>query len=60
MTNKNITLNPERILSQTLDELRITDNKIKQNTSSLMKNLATTDSDEYFINIMKAIVVKCD
>ena len=60
MTNKNITLNPERILSQTLDELRITDNKIKQNTSSLMKNLATSDSDEFWINIMKAIVVTCD
>src|ERR1051325_8307781 len=60
MTNKNLVLNPERILSQTLDELRITDNKIKQNTSSLMKNLATSDNDEFWINIMKSIVVTCD
>jgi len=60
LTNKNLVLNPERILSQTLDELRITDNKIKQNTSSLMKNLATSDNDEFWINIMKSIVVTCD
>ena len=46
--------------SQTLDELRITDNKIKQNTSSLVKNLETSNSDEFWINLMKAIVVSCD
>jgi hypothetical protein len=60
LTNRNISINPERILSQTLDELRITDNKIKLNTSSLVKNLETSNSDEFWINIMKAIVVSCD
>ncbi|RPJ26014.1 MAG: hypothetical protein EHM25_12340 [Nitrosopumilales archaeon] len=60
MTNKNNSINPERILSQTLDELRITNNKIKQNTSSLVKNLETSNNDEFWINIMKAIVVICD
>lgn len=59
LTNRNISINPERILSQTLDELRITDNKIKLNTSSLVKNLETSNSDEFWINIMKAIVVSC-
>ena len=53
-------MNPERILSQTLAELRITNNKIKQNTSSLVKNLETSNNDEFWINIMKAIVVICD
>jgi hypothetical protein len=53
-------MNPERILSQTLDELRITNNKIKQNSSSLVKNLETSNNDEFWINIMKAIVVICD
>lgn len=60
LTNRNISINPESILSQTLDELRITDNKIKQYTSSLVKNLETSNSDEFWINIMKAIVVSCD
>jgi hypothetical protein len=60
LTNKNNNINPERILSQTLDELRITNNKIKQNTSSLVKNLETSNNDEFWINIMKAIVVICD
>ena len=60
MTNKNNSINPERILSQTLDELRITNNKIKQNTSSLVKNLETSNNDEFWINILKAIVVICD
>jgi hypothetical protein len=60
LTSKNNTINPERILSQTLDELRITNNKIKQNTSSLVKNLETSNNDEFWINIMKAIVVICD
>ncbi len=53
-------INPEKVLSQTLDELRITDNKIKQNTSLLVKNLETSNNDEFWINIMKAIVVICD
>lgn len=60
LTNRNISINPEKIVSQTLDELRITDNKIKQNTSSLVKNLETSNSDEFWINVMKAIVVSCD
>ena len=60
MTNKNNSINPERILSQILDELRITNNKIKQNTSLLVKNLETSNNDEFWINIMKAIVVICD
>jgi hypothetical protein len=60
LTSKNNTINPEGILSQTLDELRITNNKIKQNTSSLVKNLETSNNDEFWINIMKAIVVICD
>ncbi len=60
MTNKNNRINPEKVLSQTLDELRITDNKIIQNTSSLVKNLQISNDDEFWINIMKAIVVTCD
>lgn len=60
MTNRNISINPERILSQTLDELRITDSKVKQNTASLVKNLETTNNDEFWINILKAIVVSSD
>lgn len=60
LTNRNININPEKIVSQTLDELRISDNKIKQNTSSLVKNLETSNSDEFWINVMKAIVVSCD
>ena len=60
MTNINISINPERIISQKLDELRITDSKIKQNAASLVKNLEVTNNDEFWINIMKAIVVSCD
>lgn len=60
MTNKNNNINAERILSQTLDELRITNNKIKQNTYSLVKNLETSNNNEFWINIMKALVVICD
>ena len=60
MTNRDNTINPEKVLSQTLDELRITDNKIIQNTSSLVKNLQISNDDEFWINIMKAIVVICD
>jgi len=60
LTNKNNMINPEKVLSRTLDELRITDNKIKQNTSLLVKNLENSNNDEFWINIMKAIVVICD
>ncbi len=60
MTNKDNTINPEKVLSQTLDELRITDNKIIQSTSFLVKNLQISNNDEFWINIMKAIVVICD
>jgi hypothetical protein len=54
------TINPEKILFQILDELRITDNKIKLNTSLLVGNLKVSNNDEFWINIMKAIVVVCD
>ncbi len=60
MTNRNISINPERILSQKLDELRITDGKIKQNAAPLVKNLEMTNNDEFWINILKAIVVSSD
>ena len=60
MTNRNISINPERILSQTLNELRIADSKLKQNTASLVKNLETTNNEEFWINIMKAIVISSD
>jgi hypothetical protein len=60
LTNRNISINPERILSRTLDELRITDSRVKQNTASLVKNLETTNNDEFWINILKAIVVSSD
>jgi hypothetical protein len=54
------TINPEKILFQILDELRITDNKVKLNTSLLVGNLKVSNNDEFWINIMKAIVVVCD
>jgi hypothetical protein len=57
---RNNTINPEKILFQILDELRITDNKIKLNTSLLVGNLKVSNNDEFWINIMKAIVVVCD
>jgi hypothetical protein len=60
LTNRNNTFNSEKVLSQTLDELRITDSKIKQNTSLLVKNLGTLNNDEFWIHIMKAIVAVCD
>ena len=60
MTNKNNIINPEKVLYQTLDELRITDHKIKQDTSLLVKNLENSNNDEFWINIMKAIIVICD
>jgi hypothetical protein len=60
LTKRNNTIRPEKVLSQTLDELRITDNKIKQNISLLVKNLEPSNNDEFWINIMKAIVVVCD
>lgn len=60
MIYRNNTINPEKILFQILDELRITDNKIKLNTSLLVGNLKVSNNDEFWINIMKAIVVVCD
>jgi len=60
LTNKNNIINPEKVLYQTLDELRITDHKIKQDTSLLVKNLENSNNDEFWINIMKAIIVICD
>ena len=60
MTNKNNTVSPGRVVSKTLDELRITDNKIKQATSSLVKDLPTSNMNEFWISIMKAIVLASD
>lgn len=60
MTYRNTTITPEKILSQIFDELRITDNNIKLNTSILVKNLQISSNDEFWVNIMKAIVVACD
>ena len=60
MTYRNTTITPEKILSQIFDELRITDNNIKLNTSVLVKNLEISSDDEFWVNIMKAIVVACD
>ncbi|HEX7179725.1 MAG TPA: hypothetical protein VF220_08365, partial [Nitrososphaeraceae archaeon] len=60
MIYRNNTINPEKILFQILDELRITDNKIKLNASLLVGNLKVSNNDEFWINIMKAIVVVCD
>jgi hypothetical protein len=57
---RNNTINPEKILFQILDELRITDNRIKLNASLLVRNLKISNNDEFWINIMKAIVVVCD
>lgn len=60
MIYRSNTINPEKILFQILDELRITDNNIKLNTSLLVGNLKVSNNDEFWINIMKAIVVVCD
>lgn len=60
MIYRSNTINPEKILFQILDELRITDNKVKLNTSLLVGNLKVSNNDEFWINIMKAIVVVCD
>ena len=60
MTYRNYTVNPEKILSQVLSELRITDSKIKSDTTLLIKNLDISNNDEFWIDMMKAIVVACD
>lgn len=60
MTYRNNTVNPEKILSQVLIELRITDSKIKSDTTLLIKNLDISNNDEFWIDMMKAIVVACD
>ena len=60
MTYRNNTVNPEKILSQVLSELRITDSKIKSDTTLLIKNLDISNNDEFWIDMMKAIVVACD
>ncbi len=60
MIYRNNTINPEKILFQILDELRITENKIKLDASLLVRNLKISNNDEFWINIMKAIVVVCD
>ena len=60
MIYRNNSITPEKVLSLILDELRITDNNIKLNTSLLVKNLEISNNDEFWLNIMKAIVVACD
>ena len=60
MTYRNTTVNPEKILSQVLSELRITDSKIKSDTALLIKNIDISNNDEFWIDMMKAIVVACD
>lgn len=60
MTYRNNTVNPEKILCQVLIELRITDSKIKSDTTLLIKNLDISNNDEFWIDMMKAIVVACD
>jgi len=60
LTYRNNTVNPEKILSQVLSELRITDSKIKSDTTLLIKNLDISNNDEFWIDMMKAIVVACD
>ncbi len=60
MTYRNYTVNPEKILSQVLSELRITDSKIKSDTTLLIKNLDISNNDEFWIDMMKAIVAACD
>ena len=60
MTYRNNTVNPEKILSQVLSELRITDSKIKTGTTLLIKNLDISNNDDFWIDMMKTIVVACD
>jgi len=60
LTYRNTTVNPEKILSQVLSESRITDSKIKTDTTLLIKNLDISNNDEFWIDMMKAIVVACD
>lgn len=60
MTYRNNTVNPEKILSQVLSELRITDSKIKSDTALLIKNIDISNNDEFWIDMMKTIVVACD
>jgi len=60
LTYRNNTVNPEKILSQVLSELRITDGKIKSDTALLIKNIDISNNDEFWIDMMKTIVVACD
>ena len=60
MTYRNNTVNPEKILYQVLSELRLTDSKIKSDTTLLIKNLDISNNGEFWIDMMKAIVVACD
>jgi hypothetical protein len=60
LTYRNNTVNPEKILYQVLSELRITDSKIKSDTALLVKNLDISNNGEFWIDMMKAIVVACD
>ena len=60
MTYRNNAVNPEKILYQVLSELRITNSKIKSDAALLIKNLDISNNGEFWIDMMKAIVVACD
>lgn len=54
-------LKTEEIIVRTLDELRITDSKIRQNALAIVKNMNIeySDSNNYWIFIMKVIISSC-
>lgn len=54
-------LKTEEIIVRTLDDLRITDSKIRQNALTIAKNMNIeySDSNNYWIFIMKVIISSC-
>ena len=52
----------EEIIARTLNELRITDSKIRQNALTIVKNMNIeySDSNDYWIFIMKVIISSCE
>ena len=55
-------LKTEEIIARTLNELRITDSKIRQNALTIVKNMNIeySDSNDYWIFIMKVIISSCE
>ena len=51
-------LKTEEIIANSLNELRITDSKIRQNALTIVKNMNIeySDSNDYWIFIMKVII----